>query len=38
MGKGLIRGFPSTSAGKELPTIQKTAVWLLGREDSLEKG
>ena len=32
------KGFPGSSAGKELPAMQETPVWLLGREDSLEKG
>ena len=39
-GYSLVRywGFPGGSDGKNLPAMQETQVWSLGREDPLEKG
>ena len=33
-----ILGFPDSSVDKNLPAMQETLVWFLGREDLLQKG
>ena len=34
----IVTGFPSGSTVKNLPVVQETRVWSLGREDPLEEG